>query len=124
MRTGQRGITLIGWLFLLIPLAIVVYAGIRLTPVYLNYMKVSRTLERMAEEMRNEDALGAQAIRTSLQRRLDIESVNHPSIDDFQITRDGRAWTVRAEYEDIAPLFANVSLLLTFDKSVQIGSNE
>lgn len=124
MRTRQRGITLIGWLFLLAPLAIVVYAGIRLTPVYLNYMKVVRTLERMAEELRNEDALGPQVIRTSLEKRLGIESVDHPTVSQFQITRDGRAWTVRAEYEDIAPLFANVSLLLTFDKSVQIGSND
>ena len=38
----QRGITFIGWLFLLMPVAIVVYGGIRLAPVYLNYMKVAK----------------------------------------------------------------------------------
>ena len=41
----ERGVTLIGWLVLLTPLAICLYAGLRLAPVYLNYMKVSHTLD-------------------------------------------------------------------------------
>ncbi len=42
MRHTQRGVTFLGWLILLIPVAIVVYAGIRLTPIYLNYMRVAQ----------------------------------------------------------------------------------
>jgi hypothetical protein len=37
------------------------------------------------------------------------------------IQREGRAWTLEAKYEDTAPLFANLSLLLSFDKVVHIG---
>ena len=36
----QRGVTMIGWIFLLVPVAIVLYAGIRVGPEYLNYYKV------------------------------------------------------------------------------------
>ena len=50
MRHSQRGITFIGWLFLLVPVAIVVYAGIRLTPIYLNYMRVAKSLTGLASE--------------------------------------------------------------------------
>ena len=32
MRRNERGITLIGWLLLLVPLAIVAYAGLRIPP--------------------------------------------------------------------------------------------
>ena len=32
--------------------------------------------------------------------------------------RDGKAWVIEADYEDAAPLFANLSLLVTFDKTV------
>lgn len=120
MRREQRGLTMIGWLFLLIPLAIVVYAGIRLTPIYLNYMKVVRTMEQLAGELRGEESISAQRIRIGLERRLDIESVSYPNVRDFAIQRDGKAWIVQATYEDTAPLFANVSLLLSFDKRVQI----
>ena len=42
MRQRQRGITFIGWIVLLIPVAIVGYALIRVAPVYLNYMKVAK----------------------------------------------------------------------------------
>ena len=38
MRSKQRGITFIGWVLLLTPLAICAYAGIRVAPLYLNYM--------------------------------------------------------------------------------------
>ena len=47
MRRSQRGVTFLGWLLLLTPVAIVIYAGIRLTPVYLNYMRVARSLDRL-----------------------------------------------------------------------------
>jgi hypothetical protein len=33
----QRGVTTIGWIFLLAPVAVVLYAGIRVAPEYLNY---------------------------------------------------------------------------------------
>ena len=52
MRNKQRGVTVIGWLILLIPFAIVGYAGIRLLPLYLNYMKVTRTLDQVHGELR------------------------------------------------------------------------
>jgi len=47
MRHRQRGITFIGWIVLLIPVASVGYAGIRVVPVYLNYMKVAKALEQI-----------------------------------------------------------------------------
>ena len=45
MHSRQAGITFIGWLFLLVPVAIVGYAGIRLLPVYLTYMKVAKAVQ-------------------------------------------------------------------------------
>ena len=41
----QRGVTFIGWLFLLAPLAVMLYAGIRVGPEYLNYYKVLTALK-------------------------------------------------------------------------------
>ena len=53
MRKHQRGVTFIGWVFLLIPLAILIYVGIRVAPLYMNYFKVSRSLEQLATETRS-----------------------------------------------------------------------
>jgi hypothetical protein len=122
MRSKQTGVTLIGWIILLVPLAICVYAGIRLTPVYLNYMKVARTLEQVKSEFKEDDTRGAANIRNAVEKHLNVESVDYPDIKDIKITRDGKKWIISAAYDDQAPLFANVFILVSFDKSVTLGS--
>lgn len=122
MRTKQRGVTLIGWIVLLIPVAIVGYAGIRLAPVYLNYMKVAKTLESLKSEYKESGDSGLAGIRTSIEKNFDIQSVDYPTVKDIKITRDGRSWLVEAAYDDQAPLFANVFILVTFDKTVRLGA--
>ena len=120
MRSKQAGITLIGWIILLVPFAICFYAGIRIAPVYLNYMKVARTLEQVKSEFKGGDANQA-SVRTAIEKHLNIESVDYPDIKDIKITRDGKTWTVTAAYDDQAPLFSNVFILVTFDKTVTLG---
>ena len=39
---------MIGWIFLLVPMAVVLYAGIRVGPEYLNYYKVVTALKETA----------------------------------------------------------------------------
>jgi hypothetical protein len=119
MHKTQRGVTFIGWLFLLVPVAIVGYAGIRLVPVYLNYTKVARSMEQLSQESVAEES--QRNIRFALEKRLDIEGVSFPDAKDFAITRDGQAWVVQIEYEDGAPLLSNVSLTAKFTKSVRLG---
>src|SRR6185312_9483555 len=109
MRARQRGVTAIGWLILLIPFAIIIYAGIRLTPVYLNYMKVARSLNELTDEFRSGGAT-PDSIRSSLEKRFEIESVDYPTIKDISITRGGAGWEVEAAYYDQAPLFAHIIL--------------
>jgi hypothetical protein len=121
MRTQQRGLTAIGWLIMLVPLAIVFYAGIRLAPIYLNYMKVVRSLEQTASENKADDTQGT--IKNSLSKHFEIESLDYPDIKDIKITRDGKGWNVEASYDDQAPLFANLAILVVFDKKVRIGGS-
>jgi hypothetical protein len=120
MRSRQRGVTAIGWLFLLLPLAVVGYAGIRLTPVYLNYMKVARTLEQTAADFQDDSSASPVLLRNSIEKRFNVEGVDYPQVKDIIVKREGRAWILHAAYEDVAPLFANISLLVTFDRKVEI----
>jgi hypothetical protein len=121
MYERQRGITFVGWLVMIVPIALVAYAGMRVTPVYLNYLKVARALDATASNVRSDDSLNREAIRTTLIRHFEIDSIEYPMANDVSIQREGKAWTLEAKYEDTAPLFANLSLLLSFDKVVHIG---
>ena len=93
MRNRQRGVTALGWLILLTPFAIVLYGGIRLAPIYLNYMNVTKALTQISTEIPSNSAT-ADSIRASLYRHFDVSGVTFPDPKDIKITRaDGRTAT-------------------------------
>jgi Domain of unknown function (DUF4845) len=114
-------VTFLGWVVLLVPVAIVVYAGIRLVPVYLNYMRVAKSVDDTVSAFAGQAGASAQAIRISLGKRFDIDSITYPDVRDISIRRDGQSWVIEAKYTDGAPLFANVSLQIDFDKVAEFG---
>lgn len=116
MRNRQAGITFIGWVLLLVPVAIVAYAVIRLTPVYLNSMKVSKAMTQTASENVGEAQINPVAVRNSIERRFDIEGITFPAVSVVTVQRDGTAWVLEANYEDEVPMFAGISLLVKFQK--------
>jgi len=121
MRRHQGGITTLGFIILLIPVAIVIYAGVRLTPIYLNYMNVTHALTLVASEVPN-DGASAMLIQASLSKHLDVSGVTFPDVRDFKVTRGDGVWSIEAAYDDQAPLFANVFILVSFDKTVRLKS--
>jgi hypothetical protein len=123
MRKHQRGVTMLGWLFLLAPLAIVFYACVRLTPIYLNYMNVTHALTQVATEMPNNIA-AADGIRTAIEKHLNVAGVTFPDVKDLKITRIDGIWTMEANYDDQTPLFANIFISVTFDKIVTLKPGE
>ena len=117
MRNRERGVTALGWLLLLTPLAIVGYAGVRLLPVYLNYMKVVRALDLVASD--SAGSTDPTSIRTTIDKHFEIDMVDYPTAKDIKVTRSGSGFQVEASYDDEAPLFGNISLHIVFDKVIK-----
>ena len=120
MRKRQSGMTFIGLLLILVPIGILVYAGIRLTPIYLNYYRVVQAVTQVATENKDNPQVTQDVMRNSLARRFDVQYIEHPTTQEIQFRRDDGVWTINADYEDIAPLFGNVSLLMQFHKEVKL----
>ena len=72
MRHHQQGMTFIGLLCILALVGMIVYAGIRLAPVYLNYMKIARAMDAMATEVKGDNP-DPGAMRNILERHLEID---------------------------------------------------
>lgn len=119
MRHRERGITFLGWIVILIPVGMLLYAGIRLTPIYLEYMKIARTLEQVSEEYSGE-APEARSVRAAIERHFDIEDVRIIKKDDVKITKQGSGYLLEVDYYDTVPFVANVSLMAEFKKSVTL----
>jgi Domain of unknown function (DUF4845) len=111
---------MIGWLVLMVPIAIVAYGVIRLVPIYLNYMRVSKALSQTISEAKGGDTTNATTLRNSLEKHFDIEGIEKPATKEIDIHREGEHWVAIADYEDLAPLFGNISLLVQFHKEAQV----
>lgn len=121
MRNRQQGMTAIGMLVLAAILLLVGYAGLRLTPIYLEHMKVLQILNDVKIELDGQEASLAR-LRASIGNRLNIESVMGLNVKDFKITKTsiGGGYVVQAKYDRRAHYVANVYLLAEFDDTVEI----
>jgi hypothetical protein len=119
----QRGATFIGMVTIIAILGLALYAGIRLTPIYLEYMKVVRSMEQTRDEAKGGPPDPA-AVRVSLDRRWAIEDISTIDAKDIEVKKSGDGVTMRAFYRAEAPFVGNVSLAVDFDKSVVIPSTQ
>ena len=120
MRSRQAGITFIGWVVLLVPLAIVVFAGIKLLPLYMTHYKVVEALEQTAEANKGREVVTPNSMRVELQKRFDIEGIEEPSLDSIVIQREDGQWVLTAEYDRETGLMGNLALIVHFKKRVVV----
>jgi hypothetical protein len=118
MHNRQSGITLLGLLILVTFLGLFVYAGIRLVPVYLEYMNVAKTLESLKSETGG--AASPQVIRNIIGKRFDVSYITSLAAKDVEVTKEGDFFTVRAAYDANAPFVGNIDFVVHFDKSVSV----
>jgi hypothetical protein len=119
MRRNQQGMTFIGLFCILALVGVIGYAGIRLSTVYLNYMKVARTMDATASEFKSDNP-DPVAIRRSLDKHFEIEDITGVTVKDIEIVKDEGAVTLHVVYDDSVPYIANVSLSVHFDKTVKV----
>ncbi len=119
MAHQQAGITTLGAIILVVFVGIFAFAAIRLTPVYLNYMKVVGVIDGVYAEFDGQKAT-RQVIRKSLSRRFDVDSVGAITYRDVKVTLVDGGLEVKAEYDDTAPFIYNVSFIVHFNKTALI----
>jgi hypothetical protein len=121
MMRRQRGVTMIGWICLLVPVALCLYAGIRVTPEYLNYYKLVKAMKDTASQFKNDDTVAAARIYSSLAGRFDSGYIDHPAVKEILIRKGENGWSMTADYEVTAPMFGNLHLLMAFKSTVDIN---
>ena len=104
----QAGMTTLGLIILVIFVGLFVFAGIRLTPVYLNYMKVAGVVTGVHKEFDGQKASTA-AVRKSIQRRLNVETIGEISWQDFKVSQVDGGIQLAVDYDHTTPFIANLS---------------
>ena len=113
----QAGLSYFGWLVVIAFVGLLVVAGLRLTPVYLEYFTVKTTLESVAAEAGVSKKSKAY-VWDRLARRFQINDVRSVSIDDLAIEIDNSgAATFHINYERRTKLVGNLDAVAVFEIS-------
>ena len=119
MKKRQAGMTTLGLVILVAFVGLFAFAGIRLTPIYLNYMKVVGIVDGVRDEF-DGTRPSRSDIRQSIVRRFDIESVTEITAREVKVTTVDGGFEVAATYSHKSPFIANVSFVVDFDKRALI----
>lgn len=122
MQHRQRGMTMLGILVIVVIVGAWLYAGIRLTPKYLEYMRIAATLEKVRDEFSSNPGTTEFMLRKAVERHFDIDMVEIITSNDIEIDKEGAVFFMTAAYEDTVPLAGNVSFLVEFDKTVEVAA--
>lgn len=125
IRKRASGITLIGFLVMLVVVGFFAYMAMRLIPMYVEYMGVVKAMEQVRAEP-NARNMSPPEIRRSLIFKFDSQYVESGAIppESIIVTRQGAASTLRIRYERRVPFIHNIELLATFDKSVSLSGGD
>lgn len=118
-RQRQQGMTAIGFMLVAALVGLVGYGAIRLIPLYMTQMQISQLMSNLKEES---DGNGTNPARllAAIGKRLDVNGIDYPRRQDFVISKTEEGFRVAVSYEDHVPYIANLSLMASFDNSVEI----
>ncbi|HRQ65568.1 MAG TPA: DUF4845 domain-containing protein [Xanthomonadaceae bacterium] len=115
----QRGITLLGFVFILVVLGFFAYMVMRLFPMYTEFYSVSSAMEAIKKEPGVAQSTPHQ-VREMLFARLYISYVENVKPQHVTISRDRGAYTMTVKYEIEAPFIHNIHFLGRFDKTGEL----
>ena len=115
----QQGMTAVGWLFVLLIIAMFSIFALKLIPMYIDSFTVTSSLESLKTDPKARGKSGRE-IRQLLMRRLDINMVRDVTASDVSVTRSRDGVIVEIDYEAREPLFDDLYIVLSYNKSVVI----
>ncbi len=119
MRKRQQGITAIGFVLVAALVSLLGYGALRLLPVYMTQFKIRQMMSAMKSEYEN-NAANQASLQAEIGRRLNIEGIDYPKRQDFTVSKVDGGFRISISYEDSVPYIANLSILASFDNSVEI----
>ena len=117
-RRRQAGLTATTILLVAIVVAFAATVGMRIVPMYLEYLSVATTLDSLVEE--DFGRASATEIRRTISRRFSVNNVDSVDARDAKIRRVDGGLEVHLEYEVRGDLVGNLDAVASFSKTVVV----
>jgi hypothetical protein len=118
----QRGMSLLGILFLIAIAAAVVTIGLKLGPDYMRYAIVKSVMDKAVADP--EVAHNRRAVLDKITNGLYINEIDSVKARDFTFTPVAYGTDLTVHYEVREHLFANIDAVVTFSHTVIIPATE
>ena len=112
----QAGVSLSGFLVVLVGLGLVALIGFKAGPPYMEAATIQKIFKTLAANPELK-GLTPRDIANAYDRARSIDNVTTLTGADIEVTKDGANLVISASYSVKVPLVANVSLLLDFAPS-------
>jgi len=119
-RRCEDGYTLVELLGFMLLFGSLVYTGLLIIPVYLDYYKVYSSLGDLADEAVGPINNSGQ-LTELIRRRFTINQINHINAEAVSITQDAGTYQVQAAYEVRKHWLGNIDLVMSFHRTVRVS---
>jgi len=116
LQSQQRGLSMIGFLFVAVVLVMIAMLAMKLVPAYIEFFSVKKILATMGQEPDLRSKSNAE-IRNDFARRADTGYVTVVKPEHLTIDRSGGIPVISADYEFRTKLVGNASLVVDFSAS-------
>ena len=114
-RRGERGLSMIGFLFVATVIAVVAIVGFRMVSSYVEYFTVQKAVEK---SLRDAPDPTPAVVKKSFEKYIAADYIDSVRATDLNVTREGNAIVAQVAWQKQLHMVGNVSLLLDFDVSV------
>lgn len=112
---SERGLSMIGFLFVAAVLAVVAIVGFRVVPSYIEYFTIRSAVEKA---LRDAPDPTVPIVRKAFEKYIAADYIDSVVASDLNVVKEGNEITAQVTWQRQLHMVGNVSLLLDFDVSV------
>ena len=122
MKSRQSGITLIGFVFVLVIAGFFAYMALKLVPPYIDYGSVVKAMNEVSSE--GLDGKTQDEVRRDFMFKLSFQYADQViQPQDIRFVRSDGGTQLQVDYEQRVHFLYNIDFLLHFQKTVQLHGN-
>lgn len=117
----HNGLTLIGFLIVLVVVLFFAYAGLRVIPMYLEYHALGNAMEVLKSDP-GASTMSPNKIKERIKTSLWASyASNNIKYEHMKISKSSKGVNVRVAYEVRKPFLGNIDIIGKFDKTVVLS---
>jgi hypothetical protein len=109
MHNGQRGVSIMGLVAVLVVVIVVALFGMKIIPSFLEFRTAKTAIEIIARQAQN-----PADVRRAFDNRAAIDNINTISSKDLEVSREGNQLVIAFAYRKEVPLFGPVALCIDY----------